>query len=208
MQSLRQYQSLERRLRQTVRGSPNGQPTGVITVTSSHRSGKQDPGSLILVPEARQVEDLEKQDLNPLDFQIAITPNVSSTINGTNAREGISTQASTIGLDSLNDTAYTLDSATTLPQSVTGIGVQKKEPNLASEDSVIYVVELGDDDNDINPQRWGRAFKIWATYVNLSMHNSFLKSFWAISNQIGVSGSWFTSMALLSALPPPLTRLC
>lgn len=177
MQSLRQYRSLERRLQQTVRGSPNGQPTGVIALTSSHRSGKQDLGSLILVPQARQVEDLEKQDLNPLDFQIAITPSAPSTINGTDAGEGISTKASTIGLDSLNDTAYTLDSTTTLPQSFTGIDVQKKDLKLAGEDSVSYVVELGDDDDDINPQRWGRAFKIWATYVNLSIHNSFLKAF-------------------------------
>lgn len=176
MQSLRQYRSLERRLQQTVRGSPNGQPTGVIVLTSSYRIGKQDLGSPILGPQARQVEDLEKQDLNPVDLQIAINASAPSTINGTDAGEGISTQASTICLDSLNYPAYMLDSTTTLPQSFTGIDVQKTDLKSASEDSVIYVVELGDDDIDINPQRWGRAFKIWATYANLSIHNCSLKS--------------------------------
>lgn len=208
MQSLRQYRSLERRLQQTVKKSPNEQPTGVIALTSSYRIGIQDLGSPILGRQARQVEDLEKQDLKPLDLQIAINASVSSTINGTDAGEGISTQTSTIGPDFLNSTAYMLDSNTTLPQSFTSNDVQKKDLKSASEDSVVYVVELGDDDNDINPQRWGRAFKIWATYANLSIHNCLFKFQRAFPNQIDVSGSWFTSMALSSALPPPLTRLC
>lgn len=106
---------------------------------------------------------MEKQDVNPLDLQNAINASPPSTISGTDAGEGISTQASTIGLDSLNSTAYILDSATALPQSFTGINVQKTDLKSASKDSVVYVVKLGDDDNDINPQRWDRAFKIWAT---------------------------------------------
>lgn len=173
MQSLRQYRSLERRLQQTVRGSPNGQPTSVIALTSPYRIEKQDLGSPILDRQARQEEDLEKQDLNPLDVQIAINASAPSTISGTDPEEGISTQASIIGLDSLNSTAYILDSTTTLPQSFTGIDLQKNDLKSASKDSVVYVVELGDDDNDINPQRWGRAFKIWATYANLSIRNYF-----------------------------------
>lgn len=193
MQSLRQYRSLERRLRQTVRGSSNGQPTGVIALTSSYRIGKQDLGSPILGPQAPKVEDLEKQDLNPLDLQIAPNASAPSTINGTDAGEGISTRASTIGLDSLNYTAYTLDSTTTLPQSITGIDVQKKDLKSASEDSVVYVVELSDDDNDINPQRWGRAYKIWATYANLSIHNCFFK----ISESISLTKSTFQDLGLL-----------
>lgn len=173
MQSLRQYRSLERRLQQTVEESPNEQATGVIALTSSYRIGKQDLGSPILGRQARQVEDLEKQDLNTLDLQIAINASVSSTINGTDPGEVMSTQASTTGPDSLNSTAYMLDSTTTLPQSFNSNDVQKKDLKSGSEDSVVYVVELGDDDNDINPQRWGRAFKIWATYANLPIHNCF-----------------------------------
>lgn len=193
MQSLRQYRSLERRLQQTVRGSPNGQPTNVIALTSPYRIEKQDLGSSILGRQARQEEDLEKQDLNPLDVQIAINASAPSTISGTDAGEGISTQASIIGLDSLDSTAYTLDSTTTLPQSFTGINVQKKDLKSASNDSVVYVVELGDDDNDINPQRWGRAFKIWATYANPSIHNCFFK----ISESISLTKSTFQDLGLL-----------
>lgn len=175
MQSLRQYRSLERRLQQTVRGSPNGQPTSVIALASSYRIEKQDPGSSILGRQARQEEDLEKQDLNPLDVQIGINASAPSTKSGTDAGEGETAQASILGLDSLNSTAYILDSTTTLPQSFTGISVQKQDLESASKDSVVFVVELGDDDNDINPQRWGRAFKIWATYAKLSIHNCFFK---------------------------------
>lgn len=136
---------------------------------------------------------MEKQDLNPLDLQNAVKASAPSTISGTDASEGISTQASIIGLDSLNPTAYALDSATTLPQSFSGINVQKKDLKSASKDSVVYIVELGDDDNDINPKRWGRAFKIWATYANLSIHNSFFEN----SESISLTKSTFQDLGLL-----------
>lgn len=178
MQSLRQYRSLERRLQQrysSLRESPTGQPTSVNSLTTSSRIEKQDLGSPIPGKQARQEEDLEKQGLNPLDLQNAIIASVPLTIGRIDAGEGISTQASTVGLDSLNSATYMLDSATTLPQNFTGINIQKKDLKSASKDSVVYVVELGDDDNDINPQRWSRAFKIWATYENLCIHHCFFK---------------------------------
>lgn len=174
MQSLRQYRSLRRRLQQsysTVRETPTGPPTNVNAVTSSYLVDKQDLGRPNPGRQARQDEDLEKQDLNPLDHQNAINASATSTITGADAAEGISTQDSTIGLDSLNSTTYTLDSATTRPQSFTGIKIPQKDLKSVSEDSAVYVVDLGDGDNDINPQKWGRAFKIWATYANLSIHH-------------------------------------
>lgn len=156
-----------------MRESPTGQPTSVNALTLSHRIEKQDLERPNLGRQARHEEDLEKQGVSPLELQNAINASAPSTISGTDAREDISTQASTIGLDSLNSTADTFDSATTLPQSFTGITVRKNNLKSASKDSEVYVVELGDDDNDINPQTWGLAFKIWATYANLSIHNCF-----------------------------------
>lgn len=196
MQSLRQYRSLERRLQQqhtTVRESATRQPTNANALTSTYHKEKQDLWRPNIGRQARQEEDLEKQDLNPLDLQNAIKASAPSTISGTDASEGISTQASTIGLDSLNSTAYALDSAITLPQSFSGINVQKKDFKSASKDSVAYIVELGDDDNDINPQSWGRAFKIWATYVNLSIHNPLFKD----SESISLTKSTFQDLGLL-----------
>lgn len=177
MQSLRQYRSLRRRLQQrysTVRGAPTGLPSGVNAFTSSYRIDKQDLERPDPSRQVRQDEDLAKQDLYPLDLQNAINATAPSTITRADAREGISTQASTIGLDSLNSTAYTLDSAATRPQSFNGINIRQKDLKSVNEDSEVYVVELGDDDNDINPQRWGRAFKIWATYANLFIHHFFV----------------------------------
>lgn len=165
MQSLRQYRSLKRRLQQrysTGRETSTGLPASVNTFTS------QEPD---LRGRARQDEDLEKQNFSPLDLQNAINASAPSTITGADAGEGISTQASTIGLDSLNSTAHVLDSTTTLPQSFTGFNLPQKDLKPSREDSAVYAVELGDDDNDINPQKWGRAFKIWATYANLSTHH-------------------------------------
>lgn len=149
-----------------MRETPTGTPTSVNALTSSYRIDKQDLGRPSFDRQTRQDEDLEKQDVNPLDLRNAITASTPSAITGADAGGGISTQASTIGLDSLNSTAFTLDSATTLPQSFTGINVGQKDLKSLSEDSAVYVVKLGDDDNDINPQRWGRAFKTWATYAN------------------------------------------
>lgn len=149
-----------------MRGTPAGTPASVNALTSSYRIDKQDLGTPNFHRQTRQDEDLEKQDVNPLDLRNAITASTPSAITGADAGGGISTQASTIGLDSLNSTAFTLDSATTLPQSFTGINVGQKDLKSLSEDSAVYVVRLGDDDNDINPQRWGRAFKTWATYAN------------------------------------------
>lgn len=177
MQSLRQYRSLRSRLQQrylTVRETPTGTPTSVNALTSSYHIDKQDLGRPNFGRQARQDEDLEKQDVNPLDLQTAINASTPSAITGADAGGGISTQASTIGLDSLNSTAFTLDSDTTLPQSFTGSSVGQKALKSLSEDSAAYVVELGDDDNDINPQRWSRAFKTWATYANLCTPHCFV----------------------------------
>lgn len=149
-----------------MRETPTGAPTSVNALTSSYRIDKQDLGRPNFGRQTRQDEDLEKQDVKPLDLRNAITASTPSAITGADSGGGISSQASTIGLDSLNSTAFTLDSATTLPQSFTGINIGQKDLKSLSEDSAVYVVKLGDDDNDINPQRWGRAFKTWATYAN------------------------------------------
>lgn len=171
MQSLSQYQCLRRRLQKshlTVREIMTGQPIGVSALISSYCTEKQDLERPNLGRQARQEGYLERHALSPQGFQNATNASAPSTIKGVDTGEGISTQASTIGLDALNSTAYTLNSATVLPGSFTGINV-RQILNSANEDSAVYVVELGDDDNDINPQRWGRTFKIWATYANLAL---------------------------------------
>lgn len=157
-----------------MRETPTGTPASVNALTSSYHIDKQDLARPNFGRQTRQDEDLEKQDVNPLDLQNAINASPPSAITGADTGGEISTQASTIGLDSLNFTAITLNSFITLPQSFTGINVEQKDMKSLSEDSAVYVVELGDDDNDINPQKWSRAFKTWAMYANLCTPHCFV----------------------------------